>query len=1198
MFWTIYKHELSESIRSISFYVFAIVLFGLAFLNASNTSPGMIVIIQHGQSLHNAPLFIAQFMAIMSVFTLLFTVRIVGRSVTKDFQASIHDLYFTLPMSKTAYLGGRFFAGVSVNIIIYIGALSGIIIGCLFIDEKYCGPHQLSAYLFTLFIILIPNIIIVGSIFFSLATLTRKMVSTYIISVAFLMIYFIIVVGISDKSYETFKVIADPFGIGFLEVVSKYWTIADINHNLIPLNKLIIFNRGIWLSVSLIILFFTWRKFKFVSELKSKEKRLLKGKKTSESAIYEMNDSIPPCAISDSYIAQLQKCYNLIIIEFKRIVFHPAFILITILAMLQISINFNGHNVTESLKYPLTSTYLDQVRSIDLFLISLTLIFCGIVVWRERDYKSNELYDIIALPNWITYSSKLISVVAIQLYVLILCFLLGVFTQVVIYGYTRIEVVLYLKSLIGIQLLKYFYLAVLFIFVQNLANNKYIGYLVCVIIILTGVILPQYIDSDISLFQFGTLPDYIYSNLNGFGHFAVILTWYNLYWLFLAGIIISISNILWRRSNEMGLKFRIKNALNNINRKDRMSLTVLTILCLLTGCYIYYNNHVLNKFITKNEQKLMLATYEKKYKQYQSYTQPIVTNVNLKVDIYPEERDVFIEGFYILKNNTHHNINDVYVGLSDRKITRINRFDFSSETEITCEDKELGFYVYHLHEPLLPGVEIRLDFSFEIFTHGFSINNPMNELANNGTVITNFPLLSPEYLPQIGYNQYLELSNQYDREQYDLPERDQYFSLNDSIGIYTPLLRDLVVYEAVISTDRLQTAVTNGDLIESWSENDRNYFHFKNDFPINNTLIIHSGEFQVAKETHKDLNIEVYYNKNHAYNIQRIMDGIKSAYDYCSLNYSPYAYKNLRVVEVPNCWAFLRGALSTPTNFSWCEDEGFIDDLQNESSPDFVFPIAAHEMAHQWWGYTVRPATVQGAEFIVETMAMWVQVMCMKQEQGLEKTREYLKYEMSDYLRSRSSETYEEQPLIKSEGQGYLIYRKGVLAMFALQDYIGEKAVNAALKSIVREFGFKDAPYPTSLDLLEAFRSVTPDSLQYVITDLFENITLYENEAEAATYTKLANGKYIVTLTISSQKFIIDGTGFSNEIQVNDNINIAIFGENNEELYLKKHKINETRTTFDIIVDKKPKKAGIDPYFILIDRNLENNTVYLKTEFP
>jgi len=530
MFQIIYKHELKEIINSISFYVFAIVLIGLACLNASNTSPDMVVIIQHGQSLHNAPLFIARFMAIMSVLALLFTVRMVGRSVAKDFQVDIHNFYFTLPMSKAAYLGGRFFASVTANTIIYIGSLLGIFLGCLLIDEKFCGTHQLSAYLYTLFIILIPNIIIIGSLFFSLATLTRKMVFSYIMGVAFLMIYFIAVLGYADTSYETLKVIADPFGIGFLDVVSKYWTIADINHNLVPLNKLIVLNRVVWISVSIMVLFITWRKFKFVSELESREIIRRKRKEVSEVNIAVACVRIPSSPTDASFFTQLQKCYNLIVLEFKRIVFHPAFILITILAMLQICINFTGHDVIESIKYPFTSTYLEHVKSTDVFIISITLIFSGIVVWRERDHKSNELYDVIALPEWTTHFSKLISIVAMQLSVLILFLLLGIFIQEAIYGYTKLELDLYIKSLIGIQLPGYCYLAVLFIFMQNLSNNKYIGYLVCALLMLIGVIVPKYFDSDISLFQYGALPDYIYSNLNGYGHFAAMLTWYQIYW--------------------------------------------------------------------------------------------------------------------------------------------------------------------------------------------------------------------------------------------------------------------------------------------------------------------------------------------------------------------------------------------------------------------------------------------------------------------------------------------------------------------------------------------------------------------------------------------------------------------------------------------------------------------------------------------
>ena len=59
----------------------------------------------------------------------------------------------------------------------------------------------------------------------------------------------------------------------------------------------------------------------------------------------------------------------------------------------------------------------------------------------------------------------------------------------------------------------------------------------------------------------------------------------------------------------------------------------------------------------------------------------------------------------------------------------------------------------------------------------------------------------------------------------------------------------------------------------------------------------------------------------------------------------------------------------------------------------------------------------------------------------------------------------------------------------------------------------------------------------------------------------------------------------------------VVFGEREEgnalgrPLYLRKHRITEPRATLEIIVDEEPRKAGIDPYHKLIDRNRWDNTV-------
>ena len=175
--------------------------------------------------------------------------------------------------------------------------------------------------------------------------------------------------------------------------------------------------------------------------------------------------------------------------------------------------------------------------------------------------------------------------------------------------------------------------------------------------------------------------------------------------------------------------------------------------------------------------------------------------------------------------------------------------------------------------------------------------------------------------------------------------------------------------------------------------------------------------------------------------------------------------------------------------------------------------------------------------------------------------------------------------------QTYLTYEKSLLAMYALQDAIGEDRVNLALKKIMQQYQYNHHVFPSPLDLVKAFREVTPPGLQHVITDLFETITLYDNRAVSAFAEQQENGKYKVKLKIFSRKLRADSQGKETEIPVNDYMYIAVLDKNGQELYLKKHKIDRQEMEIEIIVDKEPAKAGIDPFFNLIDRDRDNNLV-------
>jgi hypothetical protein len=143
---------------------------------------------------------------------------------------------------------------------------------------------------------------------------------------------------------------------------------------------------------------------------------------------------------------------------------------------------------------------------------------------------------------------------------------------------------------------------------------------------------------------------------------------------------------------------------------------------------------------------------------------------------------------------------------------------------------------------------------------------------------------------------------------------------------------------------------------------------------------------------------------------------------------------------------------------------------------------------------------------------------------------------------------------------------------------------------------YQEPPYTTSAELIDHFIQVTPDSLLYLYTDLFEKITFYSNRTDKAEYKKLDNRKYEVSLSIEAKKFYADSIGNEEQTPIDEWIDVVVFAEDGEgkpveEIYCKKHKINHEKTNIRIVVDKKPATAGVDPYYLYIDKIMSDNVI-------
>jgi hypothetical protein len=610
----------------------------------------------------------------------------------------------------------------------------------------------------------------------------------------------------------------------------------------------------------------------------------------------------------------------------------------------------------------------------------------------------------------------------------------------------------------------------------------------------------------------------------------------------------------------------------------------------VTAGFVYYNTKVLNTFKSDKESENVSVRYEKDYKKFENAPQPRIYNVKYDIRLYPETRTCEADGQYWIRNKHNQPIDSLLVQ------TPVGYLKFTLKNErlsLLLNDSAVDFRIYRIQPALAPGDSMLLSFNTVYRPEGFENELSVSEVVQNGTFFNN-----TVFSPSLGYQSGGELLDKNKRKEYGLPEKSRMPALNpaDSVSRANSYLgsdADWVNLETTISTAADQIAIAPGSLLKEWTEGNRRYFHYKLEHKAWNFYSFMSARYEVAREEKNGIQYEVYYHKDHAVNVPRMMKSMQKSLEYYTTHFGPYYQKQCRIIEFPRVSSF---AQAFPGTMPYSESIGFIENYRAEEDDiDMVYYVVAHEMGHQYWAHQVAGANMQGAEMTTETFAQYSALMVMEKEYGRDIMRKFLEYELDRYLSDRGRERLKELPLGKCENQGYIHYRKGSHVMYYLKEMIGEEQVNKALRTYLEKFRYADAPFPTSIDVVNEFSVQTPDSVKYIIQDLFWDITLFDNKTKEATVKELGNGKWEVTIQVESHKLKANELGKESEVAVNDWIDIGAFAKPEGDkkygktLYRQRVHIGQKDNTFTFVVDEKPDKAGIDPFSLLIDREPKDN---------
>ncbi len=1183
MFFHLARFEFSYFRRQPSFYVTLLIFFLLSFFAMISEN----VQIGGGSNIDfNSPYAIAQTMILMSIVGMFLVANFVGGTGVRDVAHKMDAIMLTLPISKSAYLWGRLLGAYLFCLVVFSMVPLGTLIGSFWptVDSERLGDTKLWAYGWIYLVFIIPNFLFCSVLFYLLALKARSMMGMYLGVVAFFILYSISQQMLDDPTLAQWASMLDPFGFSAFLEATKYWTPFELNHRFVTLDSGLLINRVIWLSVTLLLLIGG----QLLIDLRREPK--LKAQRSARKQAAPAIEKIIPVQPDDSASAEWRRFFARVKFEILQIIKSAPFIILCLIAFFSLTtLFFNKDGLYGTANWPLTRTMAFYIiGAFQLMVLVVITYYSAEIVWRERQLGMGEIVESTPIRNWSLYFPKLIALVVIVTSLMLVGMTFTVPYQT-LKGWTHYEWDVYAILLSTGFIAPMVMNAVMAIFIQVLSPNKYTGMLFFIAFFIANIVLAK-IGLEHQMFHFARTPLLLYSDINQYGHFLVTKLWYLLYWLGFTIMLAVAGFALWPRGSEYSLKYRLSMMRRNMGGAGAFIMALGLFVFIASGGYIFYNTNILNDYLPHDDLLDIKADYEKQYKQYDSMDLPTITDVYAEVAIYPQQRRLTAKGHYLLKNNNAQALKKTLL-MWDQRRHRSLKLKLKGGRE-SGRDEKFGAVWLTFEPPLPPGASTRLDFEFTRANKGFVDHDAETRIVANGSFVN-----SAEIFPHFGYQKSLEITDRHERRKRDLPPPQRMAKLEDHSHYGTNFLgreADYINFDTIVSTRADQIAISPGYLQKQWVKDGRRYFHYKMDAPIFNFVAYLSGKYDITRDTYKGIRIEVYHHPRHNKNVGRMIQAVKDSLDYYSEQFSPYQHRQVRIIEFPR---YARFAQSFSNTIPYSEDIGFIADLRDKDAIDYVYFVTAHEMAHQWWGHQLMPADVQGSAVLSETLAQYSAYMVMEKSIGKDQLRKFLKWEMDRYLSGRSSEVLEEMPLYRAEDQQYIHYQKGGVVMYSIRDRIGEKAVNTALRKLLKKFQYAANPYPTTLDLLEFLKAQAPNEKdRKFIDELFTTITLFDLKMKSAKATPLANGHYRVELEIEARKYHADGQGKEHEVELQDKFDIGVFAKDPDKatgsdhvLYFQKRSLKSGINKIELEVDKKPLYAGVDPYIKMIDRNSDDN---------
>ncbi len=1171
-------------VRQPSFIIMSSLFFLLSFLATS------IEQVQVGssanQSLHlNSPYLITQMLLIFCVFGLFLIVNFVANTALRARLSNMYELIYT-KQTPIAYFLGSFFGSYVTVISVFLFVPVGISFGSLmpWLGPERLGQTHVLSYLQPFLIYVIPTLFSLCCLIYVAALKFKSMMAVYLTALVVVVLYLTLDNLLSNPDYSSIVAIFDPFALNAFANETRYWTPFERNTQIAGTSTDTLINRVLWCFIGCISLYFC--RFKWS---KLEREFIPSGKKNRRESYTPIIDWH---STSTSRENRIQQYLMRVLFETRLLVYSPSFILLLLfcayLLIYQLVFPISFFDTPD---LPVTYEMVRKIReSFGLIMLIIITFYSAEIVWREHNHKFQELLAVTSTPNEVFWFAKLTALCLLGGLVYIMGMLITIIHQLAD-GYYGVDLPQYFVSLFYFDALPLLFMTVLSFFIQSVSPNKYIGMLAFIIFMLVTALLGE-LGLEHHMYRYAEAPGLVYSDMNEYGWSLETQQKYMTYWGALALLFATISFAIWRRGNQTTLRHRFKILPQTLGQGGRLLIVCCIGLFLSMGVVINYNTTVTNKYVSSSVLNLNKAEYEKAYSTYEYLPVTDIIKTDLNIALFPSQRKLQLIADLTLRNNTDEPIERILVNLPDH--SHSIRFD-ASRGQIKAESTELQTAWLEFDTPLRPLETFTLNIALMRQHFGFKDTGEDFSLVKNGSLIDNKSLL-----PTFGVNIDYYLHDSVERRSFGLAERSRLkdashkYASNRSFITKDGALTELKVY---VSTDIDQVALAPGIMVDYWQANNRNHFVYETRSPVNNFFNIVSADWQVYARRFLGIDLSIHYHPPHHWNTDSIMQAMQTSLTAFSDRFGEYPFAQLRIVEIPRYRATMTGASGI---IAFSESFGFIADLRDDNKIDTVLFATAYELSKQWFSHKINIADVQGAEVLTKSLAQYAALSLMQDTFGRVNLRNFMRYELTNYLRGRAVEQRQENPLAQTQYQSYLANNKGALVLMAIASRIGFDNVDNAINSLMSTFSSASDQYATVDDFIDVLKVNAMQRDHAFIDEQFYSITLYDLRLENIE-KKMIDERQQIVLTVFANHMRLNDDGSQEKLSFNDEVEVVFFSDSpndftleNSILFSDTVKLTDGIQEIILNTELSPAYIAVDPFLTFIEREIRDNVKAVK----